>query len=157
MAAIVKHGKFELVFNDDTEVWECDAIGVSNTSLKLAKKQIDRISKKQRSINLPALYLEGGDRYWRASKPALRDCVITTIRTDRSSAKFQIKVSGKSEEVGASEVYPLTARAALERYVAEKTSAIAAEDRAEKAKNSVDHHTPETVREAVTLEAEKDA
>lgn len=149
-----RYKNHDIIFDDETEEWRCDDFALTNKSLKALKGTIDRADKKNRTMAVPALYI---DESYHNDRPAkLLDCTIVLMRVDRRP-KANIKIAGKKdiEQVELRELYPVAEREKVAVYVDVQNRRAALEKQMDELKDDLTCITPEILRELVVKRADE--
>jgi hypothetical protein len=148
-----RYKNHDVVFDDDTEEWRCDDLALSDKSLKVLKGAIDRADKKDRTMAVPAVYVE--ESYHNDRPAKLLDCTIVLMRADRRP-KANIKIVGRKgiENVELRELYPAFEREKVAAYVDVQNRRAALDKQMDELKDDLTPLTPELLRELVTRQAD---
>ena len=151
-----RYKNHDVIFDDETEEWRCDDFALINKSLKALKGAIDRADKMERTMAVPALYIE--ESYHNDRPAKLMDCTIVLMRIDRNP-KANIKIAGKKgvEQVDLRELYPVSERKKVVAYVDVQNRRAALEKQMDDLKDDLTYITPEILRELVVKQADEAA
>ncbi len=161
-----KHKDFEITHDEESGVWTCGDLGLSDGNLAKLRKAIDKNQKEQRKCDVPALLLS--EAYWH-DIPVLSEVRIKLVRESGSTADVVFtkatkvgrfsREAGEREQVSMSDLYPLDARAKVDVYVAAKAAERDAEKAKERAKEDIVafRFTAERIREAMVQKADAEA
>lgn len=92
--------------------WHCEALGISNVSLNAVKAAIDRNSKSERTLNVPAIYIDS--HYWN-DKTELMNCTVTIVSEDGRDA--WIMVGKERSKVSVCDLIPVEHAAAADHWL----------------------------------------
>lgn len=145
---------YQLRMNEHDETWSCFELEITDCkSLRACKDAIDKLSQKDRRIDIKALMLMGGGGRFRdiatvvevsvnllcapvkgygSKQEEVKQCWITTPKGERS------KISIES-------LYPLDARGELNGWLALEAKAEETQKLADAAKEEIECHSPDTL------------
>lgn len=157
----VNHKNYVISYREDSNDWFNTEIGIK-PSLAAAKKAIDDLMRKSRRADIKALMIY--EPYWRSSD----DCKIIEVKVGamaeprgrgpitEAHISYEKGKNINREKVSLDRLYPLDHRPRLEKYLALKATARAAERAADDYKEGLVGFNAETIKAAKEAETKEE-
>lgn len=158
MSVVIVYKKTKCVFHENTDRWSARDGELEAKSLTELKALIDKLSKIDRRVSVPALILE--DNYYRSNdKKSVAEVTVTIIcepdaqrysrRNEDSNECWVVGSDKRRYKVRIDELYPLEALSELKTYIELHTAARAADKVAEKYMADMCPFDAKSLREAM--------
>lgn len=134
---LIKYKGQNIVFREHLDEWVCDDLSMRDASLAKLKTRIDTFSRKDRKLDIRALFLHGSG--WN-DVPTMVEVKVGSLSEDGKTAiiTYEMEKTHRSEtyrekyksKENLNSIYPLSVRDELAKYIETKREALAMTDHA---------------------------